>query len=70
VALLDQIGGNPLNVVATAVTPVVMVSAIAVLISSVNGRYVSVADRVRSLAREYRASLAPPLTAGRTFVCK
>jgi DNA-binding transcriptional regulator YbjK len=54
VALLDQIGGNPLNVVATAVTPVVMVSAIAVLISSVNGRYVSVADRVRSLAREYR----------------
>jgi DNA-binding transcriptional regulator YbjK len=54
VALLDQISGNPLNVVATAVTPVVMVSAIAILISSVNGRYVSVADRVRSLAREYR----------------
>jgi hypothetical protein len=54
VALLDQIGGNPLNVVAAAVTPVVMVSATAILISSVNGRYVSVADRVRSLAREYR----------------
>ena len=53
-ALIDQIGNDPLSVVATAVTPVVMVSATAILISGVNGRYVSVADRVRSLAREFR----------------
>lgn len=52
--LIDQLGSDPLSVVATAVTPVVMVSATAILISGVNGRYVSVADRVRSLAREFR----------------
>jgi hypothetical protein len=62
VVFLDLIGGDPLSVVATAVTPVVMVSATAILISSVNGRYVSVADRVRSLAREYRE---PDTTPGR-----
>ena len=46
--------GDPLRVVATAVTPVVMVSATAILISGVNARYISVSDRVRTLAREYR----------------
>ena len=52
--LLDQFG-DPLKIVATAVTPVVMVSATAILISGVNARYISVSDRVRTLAREYRA---------------
>jgi hypothetical protein len=51
--LIDQFG-DPLKVVATAVTPVVMVSATAILISGVNARYISIADRVRALAREYR----------------
>ena len=46
--------GDPLKVVTTAVTPVVMVSATAILISGVNSRYISISDRVRSLAREYR----------------
>src|SRR5579862_9526902 len=46
--------GDPLKVVATAVTPVVMVSATAILVSGVNSRYISISDRVRSLAREYR----------------
>jgi len=51
--LIDQIG-DPLKVVATAVTPVVMVSATAILVSGVNTRYISISDRVRSIAREYR----------------
>jgi len=33
---------------------VVMVSATAILISGVNARYLSISDRVRSLAHEYR----------------
>ena len=51
--LIDQFG-DTLKVVATAVTPVVMVSATAILASGVNTRYISISDRVRSLAREYR----------------
>jgi Protein of unknown function (DUF2721) len=47
---------DPLKVVATAVSPVVMVSATAILISGVNSRYISISDRVRNLAGEYRRS--------------
>lgn len=43
-----------LRIVTSAVTPVVMVSATAILISGVNGRYIAVSDRVRNLTREYR----------------
>jgi TRAP-type C4-dicarboxylate transport system permease small subunit len=50
---LDQIG-DPLRIVTTAVAPVVMVSATAILISGVNARYISISDRVRNLAHEYR----------------
>jgi hypothetical protein len=46
--------GDPLQVLAAAVTPVVMVSATAILISGVNSRYISISDRMRSLAHEYR----------------
>jgi len=42
--------GDPLQVLAAAVTPVVMVSATAILISGVNSRYISISDRMRSLA--------------------
>jgi hypothetical protein len=45
---------NPLQVVASAVTPVVLVSATAILISGMNSRYIAIADRVRSLTAEYR----------------
>jgi hypothetical protein len=55
----DQFG-DPLKVVATAVTPVVMVSATAILISGVNSRYISIADRVRTLAHEYRDPATSP----------
>jgi TRAP-type C4-dicarboxylate transport system permease small subunit len=46
---------DPLQIVTTAVAPVVMVSATAILISGVNARYISISDRVRNLAREYRS---------------
>ena len=51
---------DPLRVVSTAVAPVVMVSATAILISGVNTRYISISDRVRSLAREYRSEGVSP----------
>jgi hypothetical protein len=49
----DQIS-DPLRIVTTAVAPVVMVSATAILIGGSNARYVAISDRVRNLAREYR----------------
>ena len=45
---------NPLQVVASAVTPVVLVSATAILIGGVNARHVAIADRIRSLTAEFR----------------
>lgn len=53
-------GTDPLNVVAAAVTPVVMVSATAILIGGVNSRYMAIADRVRGLTRELRDSSTSP----------
>src|SRR5215470_353445 len=46
--------GDPLKIVTTAVTPVVMVSATAILISGSNARYTSISDRVRALTNEFR----------------
>ncbi len=43
-----------LRVLAAAVTPVVLVSAVAILIGTVNARYIAIADRMRNLAQEYR----------------
>ncbi len=43
---------DPLRIVTTAVALVVMVSATAVPISGVNARYISISDRVRTLAHE------------------
>jgi len=51
---------NPLEVVASAITPVVLVSATAILISGINARYMAIADRVRSLTAEYRSSDTSP----------
>lgn len=50
---------GPLQVLAAAVTPVVLVSATAILISGVNSRYIAVADRMRALAHEYRDDSCP-----------
>ena len=43
-----------MQVLAAAVTPVVLVSATAILISGSNSRYISISDRMRALAHEYR----------------
>lgn len=45
---------DPLQIVATAVTPVVMVSATAILTGGVNSRYISISDRIRTLSSEFR----------------
>ncbi len=45
---------EPLQIVATAVTPVVMVSATAILAGGVNSRYISISDRIRTLSAEFR----------------
>jgi hypothetical protein len=58
VALTPELSklAEPLQIVATAVTPVVMVSATAILAGGVNTRYISISDRVRSLSHEFRDS--------------
>jgi DNA-binding transcriptional regulator YbjK len=55
-----QSGDHQLQVLASAVTPVVLVSAAAILISGVNARYIAIADRMRSLAKEYREKACDP----------
>lgn len=47
-------GAAPLQVLAAAVTPVVMISATAILISGVNSRFIAIADRTRALSHEFR----------------
>ena len=52
---------DPMQVVAAAVTPVVLVSATAILISGVNSRYISISDKMRGLSQEFRTlDLAAP----------
>ncbi len=52
---LDQvITQGPLAVVAAAVTPVVMISATAILIGGVSAKHQSLSDRLRALTAEYR----------------
>lgn len=43
-----------MQVLAAAVSPVVLVSATAILISGINSRYMAIADKVRSLSQEFR----------------
>jgi hypothetical protein len=45
---------DSMQVLTAAVTPVVLVSATAILISGTNSRYISISDRMRALAHEYR----------------
>ncbi|MBV9266119.1 MAG: DUF2721 domain-containing protein [Acidobacteriaceae bacterium] len=47
-------GNDAVQVLTAAVTPVVLVSATAILISGINSRYISISDRLRALAHEYR----------------
>jgi hypothetical protein len=48
-------GNDPMQVLAAAVTPVVLVSATAILISGINSRYISIADKMRALSQEFRS---------------
>ena len=52
-------GNDAIEVLTAAVTPVVLVSATAILISGINTRYVSISDRLRLLAHEYRDPACP-----------
>ena len=52
-------GNDAVQVLTAAVTPVVLVSATAILISGINSRYISISDRLRSLAHEYRDPSCP-----------
>jgi hypothetical protein len=51
---------DALQIVASAVTPVVLVSATAILISGVNARHIAIADRIRSLTAEHRNAATNP----------
>jgi len=53
-------GTDPLQVLAAAVTPVVLVSATAILVSGVNSRYISIADKMRQLSQEFRSGQCTP----------
>ncbi len=55
-----QPGDFQLRVLASAVTPVVLVSAGAILVSAVNSRYIAISDRMRALAQEYRDKSSDP----------
>jgi hypothetical protein len=52
--MAQEVLNDPLRVVVSAVSPVVMVSATALLISGMNARYISVSNRIRSLLGEHR----------------
>ncbi len=51
---------DPLQIVASAVTPVVLVSATAILIGGVNSRHIAIADRIRTLTAEHRNTATQP----------
>jgi hypothetical protein len=55
-----QPGDFQLRVLASAVTPVVLVSAGAILVSAVNSRYIAISDRMRTLAQEFRDKTSEP----------
>ncbi len=45
---------QPLTIIASAVTPAVMISATAILISGIGSKHANLADRLRALTAEYR----------------
>jgi hypothetical protein len=46
--------------ISAAVTPVVMISANAILISAINSKHQSMSDRLRALTAEWRNAATPP----------
>ena len=49
-----------MSAIAAAVTPVVMISANAILIGAISSKHQSMSDRLRALAAEWRAGNASP----------
>ncbi len=58
--MFGTLTGGALPVIATAVTPAVMISASAILVSGVSAKHSSMSDRLRALAAEYRAQDTSP----------
>jgi hypothetical protein len=54
-------GNDPMQVLAAAVTPVVLVSSTAILISGINARYMAIADKMRALSQEFRSHGLEPV---------
>ena len=52
--MFPHLGVEPLSVIASAVTPAVMISASALLIGGISSKHSSMSDRLRSLTAEYR----------------
>lgn len=52
--MLPQLSAATLNVITSAVTPAVMISASAILIGGISSKHSSTADRLRSLTEEHR----------------
>src|SRR5207249_1582265 len=51
---LANSGQGPMSAIAAAVTPVVMISANAILVSSIGSKHQAMSDRVRALTAEWR----------------
>ena len=48
------------SLISVAVAPVVLISAVAILLSGYTGKYGNISDRLRSLTAEYRRTETPP----------
>jgi hypothetical protein len=51
---------NITNFISVAVAPVVLISAVAILLSGYSSKYANISDRLRSLTAEYRQSDTSP----------
>ncbi len=51
---------NATNIISVAVAPVVLISAVAILLSGYTGKYGNISDRLRALAAEYRRADTSP----------
>ncbi len=52
--MFPELTGGPLNIISSAVTPAVMISASAILIGGVSAKHSAMSDRLRALTSEYR----------------
>jgi hypothetical protein len=55
-----MLAGGTLPIITSAVTPAVMISASAILVSGVSAKHSAMSDRLRDLAAEYRSEETTP----------